>query len=98
MGGLGMVGMYGGPQSVFRFCEGSARSLYEPLDFPVSVIFLQSSYAANSRQNFLTTVSPFPRARDGYFCQSVYLCANSSALVERSNPPQTWPEASGHLR
>jgi hypothetical protein len=34
----GIAGLYGGPPSVFRFCEGSARSLHEPVDFPVSTI------------------------------------------------------------
>lgn len=36
----GIAGVYSGPQSVFRFCEGSARSLHEPFDFPVCVIFV----------------------------------------------------------
>jgi hypothetical protein len=40
----------------------------------------------------------FPRARDGHFCQTVHLRANSSALQEHSNPPQTCPEASQYLR
>jgi len=45
----GMAGVYSGPQSVFRFCEGSARSLHEPFDFPVSAILLQSSCTASSQ-------------------------------------------------
>lgn len=44
----GIAGVYSGPQSVFRFCEGSASSLYEPFDFPVSVILVQFSCAISN--------------------------------------------------
>jgi hypothetical protein len=34
----GIAGPYSRPQSVFRFCKNSMRSLYKPFDFPVSAI------------------------------------------------------------
>ena len=75
-----------------------ARGLHEPFDFPVSAIFLQSSCTAS--RELLEHSQSFPRDRDGHFClhTTVYLQANSSALQERSNPPQTCPEASQDLR
>jgi hypothetical protein len=39
-GKLGMAGVYSRPQNVFRSYKGNTRSLYEPIDFPVSTIFL----------------------------------------------------------
>jgi hypothetical protein len=33
-----IAGLYGGPQSIFRFYKGSIRSLYKPIEFPVSTI------------------------------------------------------------
>ena len=53
-------GLYGGPQSVFRFCEGSARSLHEPVDFPVSAIsFAVRLYSQQPAENFSTTPNHF---------------------------------------
>ena len=51
---------HGGPQGVFRFCEGSARSLHEPVDFPISAIFLQFRCTASSQRRtslLLPTIS-----------------------------------------
>lgn len=43
-------------QSVFRFCGGSARSLHEPFDFPVSAIFFAVQlYSQQPAENFSTT-------------------------------------------
>jgi hypothetical protein len=44
-------------ERVFQFCEGSARSLHKPFDFPISAIFLQSSCAA-SRQLRTSRILP----------------------------------------
>jgi hypothetical protein len=46
-------------QSVFQFCEGSARSLQNPLISPSLPSFLQSSCTASSKQNFSTTYNHF---------------------------------------
>ncbi|KAI9769973.1 MAG: hypothetical protein M1840_003684 [Geoglossum simile] len=51
--------VYGGPQSVFRFCEGSTRSRYEPSDF-LSAIILQSSLCSQQQAgNFMNTSNRF---------------------------------------
>lgn len=56
----GIAGLYGGPQSVFRFCEGSARSLHEPFEFPrlchLSAVQLCSQQPA---ENFSNTPNRF---------------------------------------
>jgi hypothetical protein len=96
----GMAGVYGGPQSVFQFCEGSARSLHEPVEFPVSAIsFAVQLYHQQPAGEVLDYSQSF-RARDGHFClqTTVYLRAKSSALQEHSNPPQTCPGTSQHPR
>ena len=55
-----MAGVYSGPQSVFQFCEGSARSLHEPVDFPVSAIFFAVQlYSQQPAENFSTTFNHF---------------------------------------
>ncbi|KAI9774201.1 MAG: hypothetical protein M1839_001903 [Geoglossum umbratile] len=54
-----MPEVYGGPQSVFRFCEGSTRSRYEPSDF-LSAIILQSSLCSQQQAgNFMNTSNRF---------------------------------------
>jgi hypothetical protein len=51
---------YGWPERVFRFCEGSARSLYEPFDFPVSAISSAVQlYSQQPAENFSTTPNHF---------------------------------------
>jgi hypothetical protein len=56
----GMAGVYGGPQSVFQFCEGSARSLHEPVEFPVSAIsFAVQLYHQQPAEKFSTTPDHF---------------------------------------
>jgi hypothetical protein len=96
----GIAGLYGELQSVFRFCEGSAGSLHEPVDFPISAISftvqLCSQQPAASGE-LLDNSQSFPPAPDGHSCfQTVYLEANCSALQERSNPLQTCPGTSQH--
>jgi hypothetical protein len=49
----GIAGVYGRPQSGFRFYDGGARGLHEPSDFPVSAISLQTRCAADSNGHFL---------------------------------------------
>jgi hypothetical protein len=54
------AGVYGGPQREFRFCEGSARSLHEPVDFPVSAIsFVVQLCSQQPAENFSTTPNHF---------------------------------------
>jgi hypothetical protein len=56
----GIAGLCGGPPSVFRFCEGSARSLHEPVDFPVSAIsFAVQLCSQQPAENFSTTPNHF---------------------------------------
>jgi hypothetical protein len=59
--GHDMAGVYGGPQSIFRFCKGSARSLHKPFDFPYLCFFfeVQSRSQQQRAENFLNTSNHF---------------------------------------
>lgn len=70
-----MAGVYSGPQSVFRFCEGSARSLYEPVDFPISAIFfVVQLYSQQLAENFSTTLNHFHALEMATFAFKPYTC------------------------
>ena len=82
---------HGGTHGVFRFCEGNARSLHEPFDFHWH-LFRSPVVQPAAREELLDYSQSFPRSQDGRFCRNrVYLQANSFALQEHNNPPQTWP-------
>jgi hypothetical protein len=51
---------HGGPRSVFQFCEGSARSLLEPFEFPISAISFKVQLCSQQpAENFSTTPNRF---------------------------------------
>jgi hypothetical protein len=90
-----MAGLYGGPQSVFRFCEGGTRSLYEPVDFPVSAIsFAVQLYSQQLAKNFSTTPNHFHAPKMVIFVESEYiykptpLCSKSTATGRKPAPEQ----------
>jgi hypothetical protein len=73
--------------------SGSARAVREaymnPLISPSLLFFCSPVVQPAASREFLDHSQPFPPPRDGHFClqTTVYLCANCSALQERSSPP-----------
>ena len=55
------------PQSGHTLCEGGARSLHEPFDFPVSVTFYNLVVQLAVSREFLKYFHTFSRSRHGYF-------------------------------
>ena len=80
--------------------SGSARAVREtymnPLNSPSPPSFCSPVVQPAASGELLEYPQSFPPARDGHFCQTVYLRANCSALQEHSNPPQTCPGTSQH--
>jgi hypothetical protein len=85
-----------------RAYSGSSRAVREaymnPLISPSLPSFCSPVVQPAASRELLEYSQLFPRARDGHFClqTTVYLQANSSALQEHSNRPQTGPGTSQH--
>jgi len=80
--------------SVFRICEGSARSVHEPFDFPLCYHFVVQLYSQQPAENFSTTPNHFHALEMATFAFKPYTyvptapCSKSTATRRKPAPEQ----------